>query len=281
MIRRLLVVSAVLLVSAASSSASAQDWDTFSADVTMRHGRVLANGTPGPVSAPESTFRLERSRSAGGWKTVVAVLSIGPIAGSAGGGVNPRGSQAQIGMRIEDPGDGSPIRIVDGLGRAHSLPQGNALSKLLGGSALLPVAWSPTAEDVASGVPRVRPGGETDWIDGLVLKTSQRDARVRALESSRARQPDRAGGLDRYVAVDNGEESEVLVDPSSGLPVETNLVEHGRLVTHATYGYTPYGSDSVVRNSVRLEHTVPGGTGERMFTVMQLTNVRFETRGEK
>jgi hypothetical protein len=201
-----------------------------------------------------------------------------PVAGPAGG-VNSGTPRAQIGMRIEDPGDGSPIRIIDGSGKERRLPQGKELSRLLGGAALMPVVWSQAAEDVASGLPRVRTGDGDGWIDGFISKTGQRDARIRALESRHGERRDRVGAFDRYVTASPGGESEVLIDRSSGLPVETNVVENGRLVRHSTYEYAPYGSDSLVRNRVRLEHTIPGETGERMFTVMELTNVRVERRG--
>ena len=70
-----------------------------------------------------------------------------------------------------------------------------------------------------------------------------------------------------------------LVDPATALPVESNIVEKGQLVMHASYEYAPYGPQSLVRKRIRFERLAPGGEGERTVAVIELNNVHFSQRG--
>jgi hypothetical protein len=195
------------------------------------------------------------------------------------GDIDDRMSQAQVGMRIEDAGDGSPLRLIDRRGKEVHLPQQEELRRRLGVTALPPDPASPSAAVLGPEVPPMRTGVGPDWAEGLVIRSGGRESRLRALAMRHGPPRARVNGLDRYTDVRDGKESEVLVDPATALPVESNVVENGQLVMHASYEYAPYGPQAIVRNRIRFERLTPGGSGERTVAVIELNNVRFTQRG--
>ena len=99
----------------ASMALSSTQWNAFIADVTVRAGRLAADGTPVAVPTAPLQYRWERSQSGAGWKTVMAFadrkLTVGPA--SARQTIdNPYAI-----TRIEDDEDGSPLRMYGRDGR--------------------------------------------------------------------------------------------------------------------------------------------------------------------
>jgi hypothetical protein len=253
------------------------DWDTFSADVTMRQDRVSADRTL--THAPmESRFRFERTRSAAGWKTAITVLSGVPL-NAAPGMEGIRSKAPHVGMRIEDPGDGSGIRMVDAAGKELRLPQHDQLRSLPGRSGLTPFASPLAAESLAAGIGIGRADPGRDWADALVIQRGQHGSRAHSFEQLHGKPIDRTKGLDRYITSSQDSDSEILVDPESALPVEINIVRDGTLVSHVTHEYVPYGPQHLLRKRVRVERRVPGSRVERTLVVFELDNVCFERHG--
>jgi hypothetical protein len=191
-----------------------------------------------------------------------------------------RSKTPHVGMRIEDPGDSSGIRMIDAAGKELRLPQPDRLRGLLGRSDLTPLASPLPAESLAAGTGNDRANPGREWADALVIQSSQYRSRARSLEQLHGKPLDRAKGLDRYVTSDQDSDSEMLVDPESALPVEINIVQHGTLVTHVTHEYAPYGPQHLLRKRIRVERQVPGSRAERTLMVFELDNVRFERHGD-
>lgn len=262
-------------VKRASTSAPAivAGWDTFSADMTVHHGRVNATGeTIARVSAPDTTFHIVRTRSGATWKTSFSVIARGPI-GSAS--VQERPDAVRV--RIEDAGDGSPIRMFDGNGIERHVPTADELAQIartIGMPADRLVNLAPKDRPSVSSAKRVTP----DPVESFAPRRTDRVTRQRAFERQHGAANGQVHGLTRYLSQRDGTVTETLVDPGTSLPAERNFVSNGALVSHATYDYSPLGSDRVVRTHSHVERLVPGTT-DREVTDVSVTNVKFEKRG--
>jgi hypothetical protein len=88
----------------------------------------------------------------------------------------------------------------------------------------------------------------------------------------------RVRGLDRFVATEADQSREVLVDPSSALPIEMNLMRGGTLVSHRTMRYEAGPGGTLVRRAMRSERLVSPVSGERAVVDTEFTSVRLERR---
>jgi hypothetical protein len=131
--------------------------------------------------------------------------------------------------------------------------------------------------------------GSPNLPDGRALGARNRRAnllvkadrgRERRAELDRAFGPPagRVRGFDRYVITRQDDVDEVLVDPSSVLPVELNTVRAGQLVSHVQMGYEATKGGVLVRKSFRSERSVPDGA-RRVVTSVDLSNVDVQAGG--
>jgi hypothetical protein len=260
----------------AASLAPTDAWDTFSADITLRRSRVNADGQPIGDSAVAHRYHWERSSASGHWQTTMTLApadaqSLRTVHGNAA--IDDR----LLIARIVDDEDGSGPRIYNKRGDLLRAP--GRLDELLPatpGSDRERPARQPAAK-AAGQQPRGVPS-PSQWADNHFIKRSGHDARRLALQRRHGRPTGQVRGLDRYVTTNADRTEETLVDRQLQLPVETNVVREGRLISHKTMSYEDAAGDLVVRRRVHTERVVSPQTGERAIVELEFTNTRLEQR---
>lgn len=237
-----LVMAMVVTATRASGQAAdttPADGAEFSADVTVE--RAVIDGT-GKVTRqlPPSKYRIERF--AGG-RSRMAML-----ASTAGPRVGPL-ADPYAGMIVEFDPAGSGVRILGKDGQP------------LPGASPVPAGMVP---------PELARGAD----DGLV--TPARDAVTRRGELSRhfGTRTGSVRRLERYLARDGTRVQEVLVSPTTALPVEVNVADGGVLEERHEFAYDEVAHGQLVRTRTRSESRVPGTANERLVSVTTLANVR-------
>jgi hypothetical protein len=249
--------------------ASAEAWNTFDADVTVRTGRVASDGSPIGEPAPAAQYHWERRLTASGWRTAMTVFATpGPTVRSLSG--EKRLDNPFTISRIEDDEDGTPLRLFDRAG--HRV------------TTVADADWSPSTDpgNLGSGIDATRMATAVrplsfgrDWMDAIVASPSKAVDRRAALERRLGKATGRVRGLDRFLAIRGDETVEVLVDSASSLVAEVNVVRDSALVAHTTFSFVPAANGSFVRRALHSEHTVPGTSGERSVIDVEITNVRL------
>ena len=178
--------------------------------------------------------------------------------------------------RVEDAGDGSPLRVFDASGVPRQVPGAAELAAIADRIGIpkdrqpKPAGDTPRA---GKGRARTNPG-----IDRIGPLRGGAASRKRALEAAAGPARGAVRGLDRYMRQRGATVLEQLVDPALGVPVESNAVEGGVLVAHTTYEYQPFGPDRLLRRGTRVERRI-SGSSDRTVVETRLENGRFERRG--
>jgi hypothetical protein len=261
----------------AASLAPTDAWNTYSADITLRRHRVDAAGQPVGDSVTAQQYHWERSSATGHWKTTMTLGPASPALLRTLRGTAALDDRMLV-ARIEDDEDGSGPRIYNKRGDLLRAP--GALDQLLPPSAgtdpqRLP--HPPPARGAGGQRPQATQSA-SQWIDNHFIKRNGHEARRRAFQRQHGPPVGHVRGLDRYVTTHGDRTDETLVDPQLQVPVETNVVREGRLVSHRTMSYAAAGSDLVVRRSIRTERLVSSKTGERAIVEIEFANVRLEQR---
>lgn len=252
------------------ADAGSGHWDTFVADVTIRHRRLQRDGTPIGVEPAPIRYRWERTAGPKGWKTVTTFAP--PAWGTAAAAGRPQDARYDV-ARVEDDGDGTPVRAYNRRGEEMRLPPPDALG-LKSGRHLLPDTAVLAAE--AAGQSAVTRTDE--WIESLIASSNKVDGRRGALKRRYGTHTGKVRGLQRFVKAEGDETEELLADPDSALPMEVNVVRGGRLVWHGRLAYSRDQRGAYVRRAMHVEQVV-SDEGERMATDFELANVRVERRG--
>ena len=224
-----------------AATASARDTAApdYSADVVIDDSVVDARGVL-VETRPQTRYRLSLRRTARGWRTEIAypaarLFAKGPLA-------DPRSGQ-----RIVIDGDLASGKVYDASGR------------------LIVGAGTETTSG-ASDAP-------VDRDAGLVM--SDRGIKERRADFVKRFGPSlgRVAGRDRFLASEGDLVTETLVDPSSMLPVEINVVRGGALEHRMSvaYGRMPGGRWYVART--RSEVALPDGRGRRFVSERTHLNV--------
>ena len=255
-----------------SALLAAGNWNTVTADITVRRSRVAADGTPAGEAAPTTRYRWERRLTAAGWhSTLTLVDGARPVIDTSAG---PKALDNPFAIaRIEDDEDGSPLRMFNGKDEEVPTPS-------------VPLAGLPAGADAPEAAREVSMAGAgvrpmtfgRDWVDAVVPSSSRTSSRRAALERRHGKAVGRVGGLDRFITTTGDDTLEVLADPVWALPLEINTVRSGALVSHTTLLYAAGSGGTLVRRTVRTEHGMPGGDGERLVTDVEFANVRLEQR---
>jgi hypothetical protein len=266
-----LLSSATVVVAQGGLSPSAR-WNALTADITMQRYEVSVDGAPIGRPAPVVRYRWERVEAPWGWRTTMTlqeaerpkVLSLrGPV------DINPYSV-----TRIEDDGDGSPLRVIGANGRPlPKLPPqllAAAMEKLRAANPTLPELH---LENHASGASVVT---GREWVESF-LSTPDRTANRREALRRRFGSPvARDKGLDSYVSTSGSERITMLADPDAGVPVSMSVSRDGVLRAHTAFAYTRRADDALVRRSVHAQHRLEGDT--RAVTDIEFTNVLLEQR---
>lgn len=262
---------------------SSNQWNTFIADVTVRAGRVSADGRPIGVATAPMQYRWERSQSGAGWKTVMTIadrtLTVGP-ANARRAIENPFAV-----ARIEDDENGSPVRMYRKDGRRMEAPSLSRLQQWTAagvrqlGVDLATVVPDPAAGASDAGIPPQQTftgSAERGWIGAFVATPQDRSARRARLQQQFVHRG-QVRGLDRFTSPDGDKTLELLTD-ADAVPLEVNRLRDGRLLSHSTIAYQPAADGSLVRRSVHAEQVLSAQTGERAVIDTDYLSIRVERR---
>jgi|KBSSwiStaDraftv2_1062776.scaffolds.fasta_scaffold36255_4 hypothetical protein len=238
----------------ATSLRPADVWNTLTVDMTVKRQRLSSVGDAIGAPTPNATYRIERSSRTGNWKTVVTVLSIArpPIYAFSGALTTARPIPV---ARLEDDENGSPVRAYDANG------------VLLAPSVLHNTASTSTA---------VRTIGQ-QWLDAFVATPGKKTARQQAFERAYGKAT-KVGTLNKYVHLRPNGSDEVLVDPKTVVPVESNTIQNGKRIGHRTFTYGPAPDSALVRTNIYADTVTTVATGDRAIADTAFSNVCLEFR---
>lgn len=223
----------------AAQAVQADSGSIFSADVTVETSVV----DPGGVvveQRPQTRYRLTVRRVNGVRQTEIAyapgkLFPRGPL-------VDPRGGY----RLVFDDGSEGP-RIYDPTG------------------ALVAGAESPAA----AAPEQVSARASTSFV----FEDSAQGTRRQDLRRRFGRTVGKVAGRDRYVEQLEASTTETLVEPSSQLPVEINVVKQGTLEQRTTFSYGRMPRGRWYMATERDEALMPGTNGRRLVTQKTFTNV--------
>jgi hypothetical protein len=251
------------------------DWDTFSADVTIRRHLLTAEGKTS-AEAPTVRYRWTRAQRAGGWKSTIEITGLAnPMIRSPKGPVLLERPASVV--RIEDDEDGTPLRVFDRRGRPVRLPSiedRRVLGEPVEGSLRVPAVPELAHVDAKRPAHRGR-----DWVDAFIAVPGRKALRREALNRRFGRAIGRVRDLDRFVTGDGKQTMEVLTDRMSAVPVEINVARDGRLVAQSTLTYGLAADGTLRRRAVHTEQRVSASSAERAVAHIELSNLRLERRG--
>lgn len=265
-------LGAALGADATTASLKPSDpWNTFSADITIRRTHTGEDGKA-LSAAPAVTYHWEEQLVSSGWKSTMTLTAHErPTAQSLLAG--PREVDGTFSIaRIEDAGDGSPLRIFDKAGQPIQLSA--AVTQQLQG--LVEPAASVPDMGSASAVRTALRGKE--WIDAIVADPAKASARRSRMVKRYGKIVGQVNGCDRILRQTSDGAIEVLLQRSSAVPVEINVSRKGALAEHTTVAYVSGVANMLVRRTVRAERVLPNGRGARVVTNTELANVRLENR---
>ncbi len=268
-----------------------RDWDTISADVTVRQWQQLTTGEEQPSTLPTSRYHFERSMASGQWKTVLTIVDRPEVRIATPTGDVARVDTSQV-VRIENDEDGTPLRYFNQRGERIALraatPAATATSPVTG--ALPAVSGPSTARhDIADTLRRMvtqqtMPQARSlapatrDWIDAFVASRADRARRKRALESKYGPVVGQIRGLDRAVRVKDTNVDEVLMHPDMGVPIEVNTMRNGQLVARRTFSYEQNSDGDLIRHAMRVESVLPNDASRRSIVEIEIDHLTFERR---
>ena len=233
---------AMAITTGAAGAAGAHGVDqgtasVYSADVVVDEAVVDERGAV-VETRPQTRYRITVRRVGQGFETEVVhpparLFSRGPL-------TDPRG-----GYRYVFDGGFSNPRLYDPSGGLIS--PGNA-----GAAGEAPTSTAPGAYTLADGDRRAR-------RDDLVRRFGPAVGTV--------------AGRDRYLAQEGDETTEVLVEPSTMLPVEVNVVRQGALAQRTGLAYGRLHGGRWYVATMRSELPLPGSAGRRFVSTSTYLNV--------
>jgi hypothetical protein len=269
---------------------SAQSWDTFSADLTLRRRLLNKDGTP-RLEAPEVRYRWVRTLGDAGWKSSLTILSVAPATIQTAKGPQPASMKIPI-SRVEIGDPRTPARVFDTNGNlvfmpatpmvapsddaadARRTPAPSADATARHRDPAFATAVPGDLLERAAGAMRSR-----DWVEHLLPTASGRQARHAALVREMGVPQGTLRGLERFVSNADGATTEVLADPTWAVPVEINVVEHGALVSHSTLTYVQDPGAGLVRRRLRTEQLLSPESGDRAEIDFEFANIRLDRGG--
>lgn len=248
-------------------------WNTFSADITIQRKRVAADGTP-LGAAPTVTYRWEqRLPASGSWKsTMTLTQQEQPNVQSLL--VSTQAVQDALAVvRVEDDGDGSPLRLFDRSGQPIQALAPETTDRL---TRLVTV---PENHAIDPGASATRPAWRgKEWIRAIVAEPGRVSSRRAALDRRYGKVVGSVNGLDRRLLRTSDAAIEVLADRTAAVPREFNTSKSSQLTSHVSIAYAPGVGNALVRRLTHSERVVPSGSGVRAVTDVELANVRLENR---
>jgi hypothetical protein len=248
-------------------------YEGITGDLTIRSGRVDAEGRAARGLVPTSVIRLERRKHYGRWRTELTIRAQEPIAVQSLAGPQTLENPFIV-TRFEFDEDGTPPRMYNRSGALIALP-GAAERKALG---LPPELQNPEwrASDVLTRAGQMGAVADRGPAAGLLARAADRTARITAIERVFGRRVDQVRGLDRFVQQSGNLIREILVDPQGGVPVEINVARAGRLLSHSALTFQALPNGNLLRRLLRSEMVLSERDNTRMITEIELGNVSFD-----
>jgi hypothetical protein len=246
-------------------------WNTFVADITIRRYEVSNDGKRTGPSIPTVSYRLERKEAPSGWQTIMTLTSgERPHVRSLRGSVDLDPYSA---VRIEDPGDGSPVRIIGKDGRVVPMlpPQ------LLAGAQEQLRDRNPELPDALFGArTRAIPVIGREWADAFIAAPERLAHRRHGLIATHGHPVGRERGLDQYVVMRGEDRVDMRTDADTAVPVSISVSRDGVLRAHTAISYVRGAGNALVRQAVLSQRRVSDDV--RAVTRTEYSNVRLERR---
>jgi hypothetical protein len=252
-----------------SPKASPKAWRSFSADISVQQGTVDGDGRPIGLARTPAAYHWSRTLRGNRWITSVTVVSV------------PGQTGAPLISRIEDDGDGTPARLFDRNGGLVAMPTEEERHRLDGPTgAPIPGLNLPVHTETPTHPKPTARAEIPDWLSSFVAAPDGRKQRRDAFEQRFGRSVGVVAGRDRFLKSDGISVTEVLLDPSTALPVEVNSVRQGALVAHVTTGYAALPDGSLIPAHVHSENLLPQSNGQRNVTDVHIANARLSTEAK-
>jgi hypothetical protein len=251
-----------------------EKWNTFSAEVTVNRFETGADGKPTGFKAPAVTYRFERIAAPWGWRTVFSLIAAERQKVQSLKGPDREVDSLSV-VRLEDDGDGTPIRVTtrDGRRPVSRLPVSvvkDGLDKVLSLNPGLPASLFTTTTTKPA-----PSASDRDWVDSIIASPDRSSARRSALLRRYGGSTGRLQGLDRYESVQGPHRIEVLADPQSSVVVAVNTFRDGIASDRTTLIYTQ-AQGALVRKGIRSERHV--SAEKRAVTEVEFSKITFEQR---
>jgi len=276
----LATVAATGLVLAGATPTRAQipaSWNTFSVELTFNRYEIRPDGKLAGFKAPVVTYRFERSAAPWGWRTVFSLVAAERQRVQSVKGPDKEIDALSV-VRLEDDGDGTPIRVTtrDGRRPVSRLPVSAVKDGLDNILRLNPgVSSSLFARTKAK---PLQSASDRDWVDSIVASPGRSASRRAALIRRYGGSTGKHQGFDRYESVQGPQRIEVLADPQSSVVVAVNTFRDDLAVDRTTLVYTQ-AQGALVRKGIRSEHRV--STERRAVTEVEFSKVTFEQREKR
>jgi hypothetical protein len=249
-------------------------WNTFSTEVTLNRYDIGADGKPAGFKAPAVTYRFERVAAPWGWRTSFSLIAAERQKVQSLKGPDREIDSLSV-VRLEDDGDGTPIRVTtrDGRRPVSRLPVSavkDGLDKVLSLNPGLPASMFTTTNTKPS-----QSASDRDWVDSIVASPGKGSARRAALIGRYGGSTGRHQGFDRYESVQGPHRIEVLADPQSSVVVAMNSFRDGIALDRTTLIYT-HAHGALVRKGIRSERRI--SAERRAVTEVEFSKVSFEQR---
>jgi hypothetical protein len=241
------IVIAVLWLGVATTGADARQTQVNagakqSMDMVVTRWVVDAKGQPIGPPADVLRYHLARIRTDKGWRTTLIVNAAKE---------EPRAATDPFGAgRLEFDENGG-FALFDKDGREVAIPR-----------ALRPPVGLTFDGDLSGWAP-----------DGS--KETARSTRVSQAEARYGASTGKVRGFPRYIKQTDDTLEELLLDATSGLPVQHSVVKAGVLRGQVTFDYSEQPGRGLIRRAMRSE-TMLNDEGHRAVTTTEFTNVVIE-----
>lgn len=247
-------------------------WNEFSADLAMTMQEVDSSGKQVSSSVEPIRMRVRQLKIGRFWKTTLTSLPR-PHTFETLTGKRTEWSRP---IRIEDNGDGSPVRVYDHDGLEVTArtqrDQFETLRRLAGNGIDVREARQTKFPDEDQAMPGLPFLGNT-----LVESAEDSGPRRRRIEEIYGASRGSVAGKNRYIRQRSATTSEALVEPSTNLVIEENIARSNRLVMHKTTAYESF-SGGFVRKTVRSEHPAKDGSGKRTVFTLEAAGVTLGSK---
>ena len=224
--------------------------------MTLNRYEIGADGKPAGFKAPAVTYRFERIAAPWGWRTVFSLIAAERQKVQSLQGPEREVDSLSV-VRLEDDGDGTPIRVTtrDGRRPVSRLPVSvvkDGLDKVLSLNPGLPAVFLHDEENETGAVGL---GSRLGRFDGR--RPWQEPCAPAALLHRYGGSTGKHQGFDRYESVQGPQRIEVLADPQSSVVVAVNTFRDGVALDRTTLIYTPAQGPSSGRGFVRNAASAP------------------------